>query len=70
MAIESFKRAILSLVCRSTTGPPGKTFKLKVLTRLKNTILRLHCPPLYFIHIQNGLQIREVIFLDISQLFP
>ena len=45
MAIESFQCARHSPVCRSTIGPtmvgPGKNFKMKVLRRLENTILRL-----------------------------
>ena len=45
MAIESLKCGRHSLVCRSTTRPtmvgPEKIFKLKVLRRLYNTILRL-----------------------------
>ena len=44
MAIESFKCARHSLVCMSTIRPtivwPGKIFKMEVLGRLENTIVR------------------------------
>ena len=46
MAIESSKSARHSLVCGSTIGPtlvgPGKSFKIEVLRRLVNAILRLY----------------------------
>ena len=47
MAIESFKCARHFLVCRSIiVGLPmvgqGKNFRIKVLRRLENTILRLY----------------------------